>query len=163
MNITVYDWILSMPERNLKTIRCILDDGKIYCKSRLIFENGAFVSVPFRNVDSDMSLEALNSIPLISLSQEESKYENWRIKIVSLFHAYQGCTSEYGSGYLNFPCTPKRDLDLLTANYNFHHERLALELYALFHHAQKDLEWPDHSKFFIKVSDDCAVYRKWIA
>ena len=42
------------------------------------------------------------------------------------------------------------------------YDRLALELYVLFHKAQNDLTWPDDDRFFIKVSNDCAVYRKWI-
>lgn len=162
MKPTVYDWILSMPEKNLKCIRCILDDGKIYCKSRPIFADGSFVSVPFRDIDRDMSLEALNSLPLIELHRDEEKFVNWQRNIVNLFNRYKNCAPD-GSGYLNFPCSASRDLDLITASRTFHHDRLALELYALFHHVQKDLEWPDKTKFFIKVSDDCAVYKKWIA
>lgn len=160
---TVYDWILGMPEKNLKSIRCNLDEGQIYCKSRLIFSDGSFVSVPFTKIDPDMSLEALNSLPLIELHLNESKFDTWSHNVAELFSRYRECPSLYSSGYLNFPCTPTKDLDLILAKYNFHHERLALELYALFHHVQKDLEWPDATKFFLKVSDDCAVYKKWIA
>ena len=155
---TVYDWILELPQDALKYFWCILDDEKLFFRRTLVYERGKFIASIKSKLIGETSAKELNRIPLITLAGTE----NWQTVVASLYDNFKTYVPSYDKKYLNFPCMNKNTFDPFTMRPADDYDRLALELYVLFHKAQNDLTWPDDDRFFIKVSNDCAVYRKWI-
>lgn len=160
--MTVYDTLLSLPYSFMRRLYCVLDTGQLFYNKHLIFCNGEFKNIPESWGDVGISLADVTGRQLIqSLAEDEENPEVWRLIIADLYQHFSSSRTKY-TKYLNFvPATPN-DIDMIFANTNFHYNRLALELYVLFHKAQKDLKWFDTSKFFMPITDGCVIYRRWL-
>lgn len=155
---TVYDWLLSLPDEVQKYFWCILDEGKLYFRRTLIFENYRFIAPISTKYLGTISVEELNSIKLIPLVGTT----NWQAVVAALYDNYKTYVPRYTKNFLNFPYMDTNTYDPLTMHCAHEYDRLALELFILFHKASGDIVWPDNKKFFVKVSDKCVVYKKWI-
>lgn len=149
--ITAYEEILGFKPEILRYVVCSLDTGKLWYRGELVFEKGRFVG----------EWERLNSRGLISCVPDEQEPRAWKRRVEELYLRYQQCLPWHRT-FLNFKTVSKKDVDPLSAVGDFDYCRCALELYLLFHAAQKDLLWDDRYHFFEKITDGCIVYRRWL-
>lgn len=157
--MTLYDWFLGLPENVLCHINCDLDSHEIYFKNKVIYHDGSLIDVPF---SSQYNLKFLRKLKLISLVEHEELQINWSSKIKELFLQYYSCLPKTQGQKFNFCCADPDVLDLVAASDEFYRCKLALELYVLFHYVNRDLilDNPDH--FFVKITEHCVVFTRWI-
>ena len=146
---TAYQVILSLGEEELSSLWCDLSQHKIYHKRKLIFDGNSFCNMN--------NAAQLNSLRLIDTDDTP-----WQDTIASLYQQYNTCYPKHVK-FSNFIHDKIVDNNYLFAPDIFHTCRLALELYIIFHYAQKDLIWPDNSKFMLPVCHHCVIKRCWIA
>lgn len=145
--MSVYTEILKLGENELKYLSCDLDSKRVYYKSKCVFKDGKFV-VPI-------------SQQLIELHEGESAPEVWKSLVAEMYGRLVACIPKHVA-ISNFIVADKHALNYFTARDSFHHDRIALELYILFHFVQQDLIWANPHHFFEKVCESCIVYRTWI-
>lgn len=145
--MSVYTEILKLNESELKYLSCDLDNKRVYCKSECVFEEGAF------------KVQTMQQ--LIELHQNESAPEVWKPLVGEMYARYAACIPR-DTVITNFRTADKRNLNYFTARNSFHHDRIALELYILFHSVQQDLIWPNPHHFFEKICESCIVYKTWL-
>lgn len=147
---TAYEIILSFPEDELKHLRCDLKKRIIFSRGKQIFSEEAFHDCGGANI--------LNSVPLIQNTKLTE--EQWFEDLQHLYAAFKACYPVTMQSYVNFYPVKIKDMTTIS-RLDFHHCRLALELYILFHSCQKNFEWEIASHFMRVIAPDCVVYRSW--
>ena len=146
--MTVYQKMLLLSEDIQKHIWCDLCHKKIFYKSQVVFEQGVF---------KDYYVVC----PLINAAPAEYAMDMWKQKVAMLYSNYLKCVPKY-TKIRNFRAADVNSVDVFSARDTFHHDRLALELYILFHGVQSDLQWKNINHFYEQVADGCVVDRAWL-